>query len=290
MGTSPHAPILTIVACLDSAGLSPSHSNPEEVLWSACPDAPAPAPATTCACTGTASGGGHLWASSSPPTVALLPSTGGGSLTFAAGRMPTLSSSGGGVLSLTTVTASRDGRATTLVVPAVFSGVVGGGGKALTAAGLSMGAQVGIGIGAAAVGLAAVGMGVAVLMLRRQRRRQECGGLDGETPLGGGESRMEGHGDSSVTSANDTDGGVDAAWGYKAELSAESRHVHRVELPADERVAVGRGYEEAGPVSPLSTADEEGAADGKEDSELPWEERRYGEGTRLEAIPEVVAE
>lgn len=93
--------------------------------------------------------------------------------------------------------------------------------------------------------------------------------------------------------------------------------MHRVELPADE-VAAERPSEEAGPVSPLS-ADEESAParqmsgedglspvspqllDGaearestgsiaKEMGEQASGERRYGEGTRLEAIPEVVTD
>lgn len=160
---NPQQPLATLVACTSSEGDSPSHSNPTEVLWSAC--APAPSLSTkSCTCTGTANGG-LLWAAATQSTIASLPPAIGGTIAFADGRTPT-------TMSLTTITASRDGVATTMVVPAAFSAAATAMSSSSTAAasGLSSGAQAGIGIGAAAVGLATVGMGVVWFVWRQQAR------------------------------------------------------------------------------------------------------------------------
>lgn len=188
---------------------------------------------------------------------------------------------------------------------------------------LSTAAQAGIGIGAAAVGLAFVALGFAWMVWRRRGHRRKDG-----------QKKEDGDGGVAVPVQQASLGGSSftdepgPSWGYKSELSAEPRHVHRVELPADEVMvsmphiaeqSVGEELE-LGPVSPLSgsgdsmldrrmsgtvsdveslsplsqrlldsTEVDDGGLVGEDDVRLS-EERRYGEGTRLEAIPELQTE
>lgn len=185
--------------------------------------------------------------------------------------------------------------------------------------GLPTVAQVGIGIGAAAVGLAFMALGFAWFVWRRRSRQKD----EQDEDIVPNQAQQDSLGESN----NSTDE-PGPSWGYKSELPADPRHVYRAELPGNDTVepmlssteqSMGEGSE-FGPVSPVSVGEEstldrhrsatisnvdclspmsERAPDLaeandpgflREDGTRDSVERRYGEGTRLEAIPELHAE
>lgn len=241
-------------------------------LWSACPGPTtktALGAPSQCSCSGTTAG--LLWMTTSLSALATLPTAIGETIQFNEGHYPTVKSS---VDATSTIPMGSIRASTTSVSSITAPPSTRPTSANSTLDNLSIGAEVGIGIGAILGAFCMIGL-VFFALYRRRLARQKGINVSSDVPerdvCHAVTSNSHAHGEVSQNTRHSSipgsatvgsnsivpnDGDVNAYTGYKFELPADSKCVHRPELPADEiSPALHQSRQFTPLVSPISPRD-----------------------------------